>query len=90
MWFFASYGCANLAKGLKQVGLYYKGYIEDTYLIRQQHLAATVSSFGIRRSRSNTNSTEKTWSVEKCDNQNDKENKVSIISDLLDTLNLMW
>ena len=48
------------AKGLKQVGLYYEGYIENTNLIRQKHLAATVSSFGIRRSRSNTNSTEKT------------------------------
>ena len=53
------------AKGLKQVGLYYKGYVEDIDAIRQKHLAATMSSFGIRRSRSNTNSTEKTHSVEK-------------------------
>ena len=67
------------AKGLKQVGFYYEGYVEDIDLIRQKHLAATVSSFGIRRSRSNTNSTEKERSVEKCDNQNDKENKVSVI-----------
>ena len=37
-----------------------RGYIEDVDLIRQQHVAAIVSSFGIRRSRSNTNSTEKT------------------------------
>ena len=70
------------AKGLKQVGLYYEGYVEDINLIRQKHLAATVSSFGIRKSRSNTNTTENTQS-QKCDNQNDKdkdkENKVSII-----------
>ena len=74
------------AKGLKQVGLYYEGYVEDIDLIRQKHLAATVSSFGIRRSRSNTNSTEKELSVEKCDNQNDKENKVSVISYLLNLM----
>ena len=64
------------ANGLKQVGLYYEGYVEDINLIRQKHLAATVSSFGIRRSRSNTSPTE-TQSVKKCDN--DKENKVGNI-----------
>ena len=67
---------ATWANGLKQVGLYYEGYIEDIDLIRQKHLAATVSLFGIRRSRSNTNPTE-TQSAAKCDN--DKENKESII-----------
>ena len=36
---------------LKKVGLYYKGYVDDVDLVRQQHQAYTVSTFGIRRSR---------------------------------------
>jgi hypothetical protein len=37
--------------GLKKVGLYYEGYVEDIALVRQQHQADTVSTFGVRRSR---------------------------------------
>ena len=59
------------------MGLYYEGFVEDIDLVRQKHLTATVSSFGIRRSRSNVNPAE-TQSVEKCDDHNDKENKMSI------------
>lgn len=36
---------------IKQAGLYYEGYVEDIDLIRQQHQADTVSTFGVRRSR---------------------------------------
>ena len=43
-------------------------------LVRQKHLAATVSSFGIIRSRSNVNPAETI--CRKCDDHNDKENKV--------------
>ena len=38
---------------LKKVGLYYEGYVDDIDLVRQQHQACTVSTFGIRRSWAN-------------------------------------
>ena len=71
---FCHHGCA---RDLKQVGLYYEGFVEDIDLVKQEYLTPTMSSFGIRRSRSNVNPAE-TQSVEKCDDHNDKENKVSI------------
>lgn len=39
---------------LNKVGLYYEGYVDDIDLVRQQHQAYTVSSFGIRRSWANS------------------------------------
>ena len=38
--------------GLKRVGLYYEGIVDDENLVRQKHQADTVSTFGVRRSRS--------------------------------------
>ena len=74
---FATMDVPNWAQDLKHVGLYYEGFVEDIDLVRQKHLTAIMSSFGIRRSRSNVNPAE-TQSVEKCDDHNDKENKMSI------------
>ena len=53
---------------LRRVGLYYEGYVDDTVLdvLRQQHQAYTVSTFGIRRSTSTAQKTQ------------EKENKVII------------
>ena len=55
---------------LKKVGLYYEGYVDDVDLVRQQHQAYTVSTFGIRRS----------WANNAVDNHSSqdqgKENKV--------------
>ena len=60
---------------LRQVGLYYEGYVHDIDLVRQQHQAYTVSTFGIRRSWAN--STQKTSSEVKSDCEDGvKENKV--------------
>ena len=39
--------------GLNRVGQYFEGYVEDIDLIRQKHQAATVTTYGVRRSRSN-------------------------------------
>ena len=33
-----------------KVDLYYEGYVDDIDLVKQQHQAYTVSTFGIRRS----------------------------------------
>ena len=74
---FATVDVPTWVHDLKQVALYYEGFVEDIDLVRQKHLAATVLSIGIRRSRSNVYPAD-TQSVEKYDDHNDKENKVSI------------
>ena len=63
---------------LKKVGLYYEGYVDDIDLVRQQHQAYTVSTFGIRRSRVNNATTNATGVNEHptCTDTQGKENKV--------------
>ena len=62
------------ARDLKKVGLYYEGFVEDIDSLRQKHQAATVSTYGIRRSRSNNHR-----KIEENDDQcTNKENKVRI------------
>ena len=63
---------------LKKVGLYYEGYVDDIDLVRQQHQAYIVSTFGIRRSWVN-NATTHTSAVDEvstCTDTKGKENKV--------------
>ena len=36
---------------LKLVGKYYEGFVTDVELVKQQHQADTVCTFGVRRSR---------------------------------------
>ena len=58
---------------LKKVGLYYEGCVDDIDLVRQQHQAYTVSTFGVRRSWSNNATTR----VDNLSSQaQGKENKV--------------
>ena len=58
---------------LKKVGLYYEGYVDDIDLVRQQHQAYSVSTFGIRRSWANNATT----GVDNHSSQDQgKENKV--------------
>ena len=57
---------------LKKVGLYYEGYV-DIDLVRQQHQAYTISTFGIRHSRVNNATTHATGVNE---HPTGKENKV--------------
>ena len=60
---------------LKQVGLYYEGYVEDLDLVRQQYQAYTVSTYGTRRSRANVqNQTNNPTNQTQC--ETGKENKV--------------
>ena len=60
---------------LKKVGLYYEGCVDDIELVRQQHQAYTVSTFGVRRSWAN--SAETTTAVAD-DCTPEKENKVRV------------
>ena len=60
---------------LKQVGLYYEGYVEDLDLVQQQHQAYTVSTYGTRRSRANVqNQTNNPTNQTQC--ETGKESKV--------------
>jgi len=66
--------------GLKPVENYFEGYIEDVQVVRQKHQVSTVSTYGVRRSRQNTEASNKT---EMCDNVDSKENEVSINKNVL-------
>jgi len=63
--------CTQLDKRAEARGLYYEGFVEDIDSIRQKHQAATVSTYGIRRSRTNSLQTREV-------NSGDKGNKVGI------------
>ena len=62
------------ARELKKVGFYYEGFVEDIDSVRQKHQAATVSTYGIRRSRTNN------YKKQEADDAScsGKENKVGI------------
>ena len=64
---------------LKKVGVYYEGYVDDIDLVRQQHQAYTVSTFGVRRSRVNNAAQATNAGVDDhptSDDTQGKENKV--------------
>lgn len=64
--------------GLKRQGLYYEGIVDDESLVRQKHQADTVSTFGVRRSRSSCGLT--TDARSKDGQDSDSQDKVVHIS----------
>ena len=48
------YRCEAWTNGLKQKGLYYEGIVVDLDSLLESHKRATVTTWGTRRSSSNT------------------------------------
>ena len=48
------YQCESWKNGLKQQGLYYEGVVVDLDSLLESHKRATVTTWGTRRSSSNT------------------------------------